>query len=51
MEPVSIQLQRVLRCTCDNDKTLVDCDHRYQQAFDLKEACRHCYPELYEREQ
>jgi hypothetical protein len=38
---------RILRCHCTNEKTLVDCDLTLQQEFDQKEACRKCYPELY----
>jgi hypothetical protein len=39
--------ERILRCTCTNEKTMVDCDHRFQHSFDLKQVCIQCAPELY----
>lgn len=40
--------ERVLRCACAQEKTLVDGDFRVQQSFDQIECCAACRPELYE---
>lgn len=42
-------MEKILRCDCTNEKTLVECEMRYQGSYELKQVCRVCYPELYEK--